>query len=298
MILYENGNVSTKGILEGFLIGLCIAGEARTFHNAAVRNSQINYVLKPLRAQGQLETFIVLGEHDRIGLNMTLVKEDFKPISILFEGGLSEGEDAANSQYKRLQICGSQFDQYEATIGAKFDWVVRLRPDLYFYGALPNLWAYSLDAVHARMRCFRFNQSFTEDHISAENQVSLRVNCRAQQKLTCRSCKQRHCMSSKSTVIDDQVALVPGGLRTIYFQSHYEKVRLCPPPHISECVLTRGITDNGVKISPLALYFTVARQSSKWHTSTSEHEGLFFDAPLVKGYKSTSAILRQYRCPF
>ena len=100
----------------------------------------------------------------------------------------------ANMQYERLATCGRLFDQYQASkhyaalvrsvggsgsgsesgdsgvvgvrsgdgVGGRWDeprpmdWTIRMRPDLYFYAPLPPLATLRTDAVHARMRCFRF----------------------------------------------------------------------------------------------------------------------------------------------
>lgn len=274
-------------------IGLCIAGDARTFQAALVRQSHLDYVISPLKMQGQLATFLVLGEGDRATLNMTRVHDDYEPAALVF----TEPHDASSMQYERLATCGALFDAHEAAMGRAFDWTLRMRPDLYFYATLPRLDALSRDAVHARVRCFRFdaNVTFTEEFISAENQMLLRSNCKAKPS-ACRACKQRHCRSSKSKAIDDQVALIPGAFRAAYFRSHAEMRALCPPPQIAECVLTKGVLEAGARISPTALHFTVARPEAKWHATTSEFRGLHFDAPLVSGFKSPSVADRTYRC--
>ena len=157
------------------------------------------------------------------------------------------------AQFVRLEACKEVITEREAKGGWKFDWVIRTRPDLFFYagsmghdggrvadgavprpsgssrgGRLPLLSTLDTGAVHARMRCYGFpNASFTEQHISADNHHVLRRAC-GSRPTECDCTRIQPGCPPNAVRVDDSFAIVPRALVRSYFRPFELLTDGCP----------------------------------------------------------------------
>ena len=313
-------------------IGLCIAGRAvwREYRSTAaldehVWGSQLRHLLLGLAAQGSLDTFFVLEAADAGEAEVLGVLRRFMPVGVTWVNSSEETAESRRTvpQYMKLAACADAFERAEARSGRRYDWTVRSRPDLYFYGGLPALDTLDAGAVHARMRCFHFGSNFTENNISAELHHVLRRGCgHKTDQCSCRL--MRDCSTNDATRLDDQFALVPRSLMRTYFASHARSVHaglspttrdVCPPLDCTpgggpcrctaglacharpECMLTTSVLAAGRAV-PTQLYYCIARtRSAKWG-SGSRLGRLFLDASLAVGLMdAASTISYRQSCP-
>lgn len=59
-----------------------------------------------------------------------------------------------NAQFRSLELCFDQVQLLERHQGRKFDWIVRVRPDVYFNTSMGDILAYNSSAIHVRKASF------------------------------------------------------------------------------------------------------------------------------------------------
>ena len=235
-------------------VAVCVSGrgvdrERRSFASLAshVWKSQRDHLIEPLRLQADVESFYVLdGESDAKEAELLRVaRQEFKARAVRFVNVTEVQVKAQVAQFVRLEACKEVITEREAKGGWKFDWVIRTRPDLFFYagsmghdggrvadgavprpsgssrgGRLPLLSTLDTGAVHARMRCYGFpNASFTEQHISADNHHVLRRAC-GSRPTECDCTRIQPGCPPNAVRVDDSFAIVPRALMARYFAMH------------------------------------------------------------------------------
>jgi hypothetical protein len=213
-----------------------------------VWRSQKEHLVEPLRAQADVELLYVLdGATDAFETEMLrIVRQEFRAKALRFVNVTDEQIRSQVAQFVRLQACRGLIEEREAKAGWRYDWLIRTRPDLYFYagslrfeggrmldgaassfsqprsvGRLPVLSELDPRAVHLRMRCYGFpsNSTFTEQHISADNHHVLRRTCGSEPtQCDCRRI-QPGCPPG-AVRVDDSFAIVPRALMASYFAMH------------------------------------------------------------------------------
>ena len=275
--------------LRGFATALCVLGQARTLANPTIYRSQWQHLLQPLRAQGSLAVFAVIAPTD----NVTLVKW------VYGFGTTTQLQSVRGraDQFQRYPTCMNLIAAEEKRTSTRFHWVVRTRPDLYFYAALPRLASLNATAVYTRMRCTRFvdqGGAFRLDMIPGENQEALTRSCRqlpmappltwtarlaeaarghrhheaAPTRVMGCNCMQIQCFPT-SYVLDDQFAFVPRAYAELYFSEPFEhplpdvtirSLTQCPPGWpLPHCVQAAHLKHANVPAQPTALPFSIAR---------------------------------------
>ena len=158
---------------------VCLAGAPRTLTREHVHRSIAEQLLLPLRANGSVaDVFVVLSLRDaepkdqqdnrfaRVDATQSDVRAALAALapraveiressapppanpSCAFRGFMGEGADnlaRSLAQPAKWETCWRMLRLAEADDGARYDWVVRARPDAWWFGAHP-----ALDALDAR----------------------------------------------------------------------------------------------------------------------------------------------------
>ena len=277
-------------------VALCVVGQARTLSDARIVKSQQDYLLAPLRAQARhFEVLAVVDPKD----NLDLVASTYGIPTSKIKTHAVQGRW---EQYERYTIVWRMLIEAEATNKRQFDWVIKTRPDFFFYGPLLGTLKLSdLDdtSVHCRMRCTLFSETsgkFDLNMISSENQQRMWRTCqpRPPNPREC-GCTQLQC-DATSFVIDDQAAIVPRVHSELFFnfdafqnggtyqteanKNFTKRVGNCPSIWPWQaCYQTALMVDNGVRLEPVSLRFTVARMQ-RADGANARLGPLFFDAAL------------------
>jgi len=311
-------------------IGLCIAGKAalREWRSTAaldarVVESQLEHLVPSLRHQGSLDVIFVLDSTDAADAEVQQILTRFQPLTVRYDNSSADAVDGRRRRtvpsYMKLAVCADAFERAEQRRGIRYDWTVRSRPDLYFYGALPTLSSLDVGAVHSRVRCHHFKGSFIESQISSENHHRLRRDC-SHRPTKCPCRQMPDCPDNATLRLDDQFAIVPRALMHSYFASHEASVHsdlsavthdFCPPLLCTadacrctqgircharpECMLTNSVLVRArARVVPTALHFTIARtRNAKWGAGRRLGR-LFLDAVLINGSMDAQAA-RRYR---
>jgi len=160
--------------------------------------------------------------------------------------------------YIKFEKCKELVEHEEMQTGILFDWVIRSRPDLYFYGDLPKLSSLNSNAIYSRMRCFDFNGPFHLDAYSSEIQYTF-------QNGECDRDQWWYPLSEECQdpfVMDDQFAILPRIHLDAYFRNH-EKAQA--KWDWKEQKLTNSLLSQNISVLPIALPFTIARSSEPKH---------------------------------
>lgn len=198
-------------------------------------------------------------------------------------------------QFERFPIAWELLLKAEASRGRTFDWVVRTRPDLFFYGPLPPLNSLATDAVHSRMRCSLFAEtrsSFTITMIPSESQMGLWRSCTPRNASSGKlihqcQCGQLQCELT-SFVMDDQFALIPRALAGLFLdfnatsrstRAAVTRLGLCPRAWpLEACGQTARLLVHGVRALPTPLPFTIAR----WADNKSSDGRVYLEGTQLK----------------
>ena len=137
-------------------VALCVLGEVRTLAHPLVRDSQRRYLLAPLRAAAaHVAVFAVVAPAD----NLTLVAAAYglphaHPAHVRTLHASHLGLSTPG-QFERFPLVYEMVVAAEAARGARFAWLIRARPDHYFYAPLPPLAPLDARAVHTPRACGR-----------------------------------------------------------------------------------------------------------------------------------------------
>ena len=118
------------------------------FLNEHVVASQLKHLLPGLSEQGSLDTFFVLDASDEADAEVQdVIRKHFSPVQVRYDNSISTGRGYVLPAYMKLKACADAFEDTERQRGIRYDWVVRSRPDLFFYGGIPALARLDVDAV-------------------------------------------------------------------------------------------------------------------------------------------------------
>lgn len=271
-------------------VALCIVGQMRTLSDPWIQRSQQQHLLAPLRAQGSLKVFAVVDPKDDLELVArvySIAPSKVRTHEVHWRWG----------QYERYTIVWRMVREAEvANSNRPFMWIIKGRPDFYFYGPIPRLVELDREAVHCRMRCTLFSKTnghFDMNMIPAENHQLMWVACGHGARRDCR-CMQRQCGPS-SFVMDDQMAIVPRKHAELFFSFEKEwdseltkRVGNCPQNWPWQaCYQTALLVERSIPILPASMCFSIARYNKSYGANT-RLDTLFLDANLLNGQQSAS----------
>ena len=152
------GGVETK-----LSVAVCLTGHLRTFNR--VKENMKTYVLDPLAAD--VRVFIVVAHGNSYRSKYFVPEEEYvKPqLSIVRAASVDYYNEAPISEgcyvnitrqgrlarwyhtWKKLDICHRRIEQYEHKHRHKFDFVIRLRPDVFFFAGFPEARFFPTDSM-------------------------------------------------------------------------------------------------------------------------------------------------------
>ena len=316
-------SVGLRGLQGRLNIGLCISGQAVDRSRKSVATvvppvfaSQREHLLEGLRKQGRLDVFYVLDGLDAFDAEVMHIVEEAAPRKAIYWNTSDTAMvERGMLQFQRLGVCLRLFKASESEQHLQYDWLVRSRPDLFFYGPLPMLGALDPTAVHTRMRCYNFAAAnFTEHHLAADTHHLLRQAC-GRTPLSCDCHLVPPECPHGAVRVEDAFGLVPRALGVAYFSSHaqsffegvssithdrcprWENGRYVPGSHASpECRLTHSLlTVANARVVPTPLYVAIARTRGRKWGAGARLGSLYLSSPLVRG-RMDSFANTTYRC--
>lgn len=149
---------------------LCIVGQPRTLHQPEVYKSLRSNLIDALNFTAWLAIFVLdFGHNEKSAVknpkltiaDLAEVFEAIFPSVLVTTAAKREGPNpngtcaprwslGCNAQFKDLEQCWRQVGLQERQRGARFDWVVRVRPDIRLTYPLGNIRTYDANMVHAK----------------------------------------------------------------------------------------------------------------------------------------------------
>jgi len=249
----------------------CFAGQARSLHIEPVWRSAQKHVFAVARHHRQTaDLFAVL---DANYTETLAVLQFLRFVNVAFLP-LRKG----SSQYERFARCHELIVHHEraARDGSQYDWVVRLRPDLLWYGDL-DLALLSTAGVHSRQRCVGgVEGALGLESISTGEVAALSRGCAAGGDVC--ACDLPSCAPGAIRV-DDQVAAIPRKFAAAYLvdaakpcdaAALAEFDDTCKPERCPAVCLTHNLLRLEVPLIRTSHFrFTIARaQTSKEHAGS------------------------------
>ena len=221
----------------------------------AVSNSQHTYLLMPLLAQGSVDIVFVL---DALP-NVTSLPAFYQKHVVHTQAKLVK---SYLSQFERFDVCHEAFLKREQHTGEPYSWLVRSRPDLVFFGPVPQLPPPASGTrppmVHARMRCLPPSVRNFQLGMLGSGATSL-VQCSGDGTCNCRlkGCKE------EDVRVEDQLAYVERQSMEAYFggwAQWYANPRDSATNTACK-LLTRKVLDAGASITPMAVRYCIYREA-------------------------------------
>mmetsp|Transcript_11939 Transcript_11939/g.25112 ORF Transcript_11939/g.25112 Transcript_11939/m.25112 type:complete len:324 (-) Transcript_11939:1499-2470(-) len=172
-------------------------------------------------------------------------------------------------QWQKLQILWRELLEYEVRNSVQFTWIVRARPDLFWFEPLPCIRSIGTEpGVYARYISVR---GVPAKNLTNTQLVSFLPLKKARCTIHCDSKRRskKECASGDCLVIEDTFAIVPRSAANVYFTAYtafvssqrgvHPLVERCFVDRSSETILTAHLLTHSVPIYPLRAQFEISR---------------------------------------
>ena len=287
-------------------VAICVTGQIRTFTDARVRESQWRLLVGELRRQASvLDVFLVVSGQPHV------VTEDvrrwFHEVYGQSTVNVTSAVSSKMSQFLMWSICGEQMRK----TGRHYDWSVRSRFDMFFYGPFPRLASLPQSAIYGQMRCWTYFSEFVEDMMPPQTRAAMWKKKAAS---TCSDdchvdCLQPGCKSQAEARLDDAVTIIPWTFHDAYYGTGVMQCSDREPLHLNSSTdgVRRTVHNTGasgcithsilrhspqVDFRPIPLYTSISRFTGpealhKQRKATPLGDGLELDAPYLNNTGGT-----------